>query len=80
MRQRQPKALLFDLGGVVIGIQFDRCFEVWAAAAGKPFATIKSRFAFDEGYAAHECAHISGEEYHQHVCRETRDRTFVRRF
>lgn len=62
-----PKALLFDLGCVVLNIQFDRCFAVWAEASGVPFNQIKERFAFDHGYADHECSRIDGSAYHRHV-------------
>ena len=43
-------ALLFDLGGVVIEIDFGRAFARWAAASGTPADTIRSRFSFDAAY------------------------------
>ena len=40
-------ALLFDLGGVVIEIDFGCAFTHWAGATGMPVETIRSRFSFD---------------------------------
>ncbi|HET6493156.1 MAG TPA: HAD-IA family hydrolase [Burkholderiales bacterium] len=56
-------ALLFDLGNVVVDIDFGRAFEVWARAAGVPAAVIAERFAFDQAYETHECGAIEGPEY-----------------
>ena len=56
-------ALLFDLGGVVIDIDLGRAFTRWAAAAGMPVETIRSRFAFDAAYERHERGEIQADEY-----------------
>jgi 8-oxo-dGTP diphosphatase len=56
-------ALLFDLGGVVINIDFDRMFARWAHHAGQEPAAIRARFSFDEFYARHERGEISASEY-----------------
>jgi putative hydrolase of the HAD superfamily len=62
-------ALLFDLGGVVIDIDWRRVFQAWAEAAQVPASRIAARFAFDAQYEAHErgtidaagyCAHLRG--------------------
>jgi glucose-1-phosphatase len=47
-------ALLFDLGGVVIEIDFGRTVTSWAAAGGVPVDTLRARFAFDHVYERHE--------------------------
>ena len=57
------EALLFDLGGVVIEIDFGRAFASWAAASGTPAETIRGRFSFDEPYERHERGEITGAEY-----------------
>jgi len=57
------KAVLFDLGGVVIDIDFGRVFSKWAADAGCDMAQIRARFKMDDLYKAHETGHISGEEF-----------------
>lgn len=56
-------ALLFDLGGVLLEIDFTRAFAAWATAADVPLGQIASRFAFDEAYAAHERGEIGAAEY-----------------
>jgi len=57
------KALLFDLGGVVIDIDFDRVFASWAGYANQSLKTIKSRFAIDSYYERHERGEIEAAEY-----------------
>ena len=60
-------ALLFDLGGVVIEIDFDRVFQAWAASARVPHSRIAGRFSLDAGYEAHERGEISAEQYCTHL-------------
>jgi glucose-1-phosphatase len=56
-------ALLFDLGGVVLSIDFDRMFARWAYHAGEEPDTIRARFSFDASYARHERGEIGATEY-----------------
>ncbi len=56
-------ALLFDLGGVLIEIDFQRAFAAWGTAAGIPAQSIAGRFRIDEHYAAHERGEIGAPEY-----------------
>jgi putative hydrolase of the HAD superfamily len=56
-------ALLFDLGGVVIEIDFDRVFSHWAQSSNQSLEIIKSRFAFDSNYERHERGEIEASEY-----------------
>jgi glucose-1-phosphatase len=63
MPARPFDALLFDLGGVVLDIDFDRMFARWAQHAGGDPAAIRARFSFDEFYARHERGEISASEY-----------------
>jgi glucose-1-phosphatase len=57
------EALLFDLGGVVIEIDFGRALASWAKAAGTPVDTLRARFSFDEAYQRHERGEIAAGEY-----------------
>jgi len=57
------EALLFDMGGVVIDIDFGRAIASWAAAAGVPVEVIRPRFGFDPAYERHERGEITGAEY-----------------
>jgi FMN phosphatase YigB (HAD superfamily) len=56
-------ALLFDLGGVVIDIDFERAFAHWASCAGSDAALLRERFTQDEPYRRHEIGAIGIEEY-----------------
>jgi putative hydrolase of the HAD superfamily len=57
------EALLFDLGGVVIDIDFDHVFASWAASAGRDPALLRARFTQDEPYRRHEIGAIGIEDY-----------------
>jgi glucose-1-phosphatase len=57
------EALLFDVGGVVIEIDFGRALASWAAAAGAPVDTLRARFSFDDAYQRHERGEIAAGEY-----------------
>ena len=59
----KPKVLLFDLGGVVIDIDFAKVFAVWAKYASCDIAHIRSRFRMDDRYKAHETGQINGSEF-----------------
>ena len=54
---------MFDLGGVVFGIDFESACSHWATHAGVPAETIKSRFRVDEWYERHERGEIGAAEY-----------------
>lgn len=56
-------ALLFDLGGVLIEIDWRRAFTVWAESSGTAAEAIAARFSFDSTYAAHERGEIGAAEY-----------------
>ena len=60
-------ALLFDLGGVVIEIDFGRVFQSWAASARISDSQIAGRFSLDAGYEAHERGEIAAQEYCTHL-------------
>ena len=60
-------ALLFDLGGVVIEIDFGRVFQAWADAARVSHSQIAERFSLDAGYEAHERGEIGAHEYCTHL-------------
>ena len=56
-------ALLFDLGGVIIDIDFARVFESWSVDSGVSVATLCSRFSMDACYERHERGEIPVAEY-----------------
>ncbi|MGB9366957.1 MAG: HAD-IA family hydrolase [Xanthobacteraceae bacterium] len=56
-------ALLFDLGNVVIRIDFDRVFARWAVLAGCDAGQLRERFSYDEAYQRHERDEIDTSVY-----------------
>jgi FMN phosphatase YigB (HAD superfamily) len=56
-------ALLFDLGRVVIDIDFDKALTCWAGHAGCAPAHLVGRFARDEIYQRHETGSIDDAEF-----------------
>jgi FMN phosphatase YigB (HAD superfamily) len=56
-------ALLFDLGGVVIALDWDRAFSRWAADSRQSPDILRSRYRFDGPYEHHERGEIGEREY-----------------
>jgi putative hydrolase of the HAD superfamily len=56
-------ALLFDVGGVVVRIDFNRTFARWAALASCDAALLRQRFSQDPPYQRHERGEIEVAEY-----------------
>lgn len=56
-------ALLFDVGGVIIRIDFNRVFARWAALSGCDQALLRQRFSQDLPYQRHERGEIGVAEY-----------------
>lgn len=63
IRTEEVNALLFDLGGVIIEVNFDRAISVWATHAGMSQDLLKSRFRVDEYYEGHERGEIDEQQY-----------------
>jgi glucose-1-phosphatase len=61
------EALLFDLGGVLINIDFDRALAHWAACAGCDPGLLKARFSRDGAFRDFEAGAISDDEYFKEV-------------
>ena len=62
-----PQALLFDFGGVLIDIDFDRAFRAWAAFTSLSFDELKREFKHDLQYQRHERGEIDATEYFDHL-------------
>ena len=56
-------ALVFDLGGVIIDIDFERVFARWAELARCDPAAIRSRFSQDAAYEEHERGELDARGY-----------------
>jgi FMN phosphatase YigB (HAD superfamily) len=57
-------ALLFDLGGVVMGIDWDRAFQRWGRASHVPPEALATLYTFDEHYERHERGEIGELDYY----------------
>ena len=64
---KEVKALLFDLGGVVIEIDFDRVLKRWEPISKLSFTELKATFHFDAAYEQHERGEIEAAEYFAHL-------------
>lgn len=62
------QALLFDLGGVVLNIDFNRAFAHWQPVSRLSLDEIKARFRFDAAYQQHERGEIDAAQYFTHLC------------
>jgi glucose-1-phosphatase len=56
-------ALLFDLGRVVINIDFSKALACWARHAGCAASDLATRFTPDDSYRHHETGRFSDAEY-----------------
>jgi len=63
----KPQILLFDLGGVVIDIDFDRALKHWQPMSALSLEELRTAFSFDEPYQRHERGEISAGEYFAHL-------------
>ena len=63
MSTRPADALLFDLGGVVMGLDWTRAFQRWGRASHVPPEALAALYAFDEPYERHERGEIDAAAY-----------------
>jgi HAD superfamily hydrolase (TIGR01509 family) len=63
----KPEVLLFDLGGVVIDIDFDRALKHWQPMSSLSLEELRTAFRFDEPYQRHERGEITAGEYFAHL-------------
>ena len=68
MTAGKVQALLFDLGGVVLDIDFNRAFEHWLPVSRLSLDEIKAGFRFDAAYQQHERGEIDAVQYFAHLC------------
>jgi glucose-1-phosphatase len=62
-------ALLFDLGRVVINIDFTKVLACWAGHAGREPSDLAARFKGDEIYFDHERGKVTDEEFFDNLRR-----------
>jgi putative hydrolase of the HAD superfamily len=61
------RAVLFDLGGVVVDIDFDRALSAWARHSRLRLAQLRAAFRVDERYRQHETGRLSDEDFFAHI-------------
>ena len=61
------RALLFDLGGVLLRIDFGRVFAHWQRISTLSLPELRAAWRFDHAYERHERGEIDGAEYFAHV-------------
>lgn len=61
------KALLFDMGGVVLEVDFEKVFQSWASMSALDELQIKSRFQMDKHYQQHEIGQLEASGFFDHL-------------
>lgn len=61
------RAILFDLGGVLLDIDFQRALAAWAPHSRFSPAQLQERFRFDENFHRHETGGLDDEGYFAHL-------------
>jgi glucose-1-phosphatase len=56
-------AVVFDLGGVILEVNFERVFGAWARDAGVSVDSIRHRFRLDADYERHERGEYDATRY-----------------
>jgi len=56
-------AILLDVGGILIDVDFACAFRAWSNASGVPTAEITAKFSFDDAFAAYERGECDGAHY-----------------
>lgn len=60
-------ALLFDLGRVVLDIDFNKVMSIWAGHAGRAPAEVAARFVVDDHFRHHEIGRIDDAAFFQNL-------------
>ena len=61
---------IFDLGNVIVDIDFNRVLGAWSDLSRVPLAQLKQSFTMGEAFHQHERGDISDEEFAQAMCRD----------
>jgi len=67
VNNRNIQTLIFDLGGVVVDIDFNLAFQCWETKSDLSISEISARFKMDSAYKKHETGQISWDEYAEHL-------------
>jgi HAD superfamily hydrolase (TIGR01549 family) len=61
------QALLFDLGGVLLDVDFSRAIKAWAPYSSLSLDGLKQAFKIDPHYERHERGELDAGEYFDHL-------------
>lgn len=61
---------IFDLGNVIVDIDFNRVLGAWSDFSRVPLATLKQNFTMGEAFHQHERGEISDEAFAEAMCHE----------
>lgn len=61
---------IFDLGNVIVDIDFNRVLGVWSDLGRVPLAMLQSRFRMDEAFEQHERGEISDQHFAALLCEQ----------
>ncbi|WP_457278557.1 HAD family hydrolase [Polaromonas sp. P5_D5] len=67
MTTHKIQALLFDLGGVLIDVDFNRVLEYWQPISRLSLEELKATFSADLPYQQHERGEITAAQYFAHL-------------
>lgn len=60
---------IFDLGNVIVDIDFKRALGVWSHLSGVPLALLQHRFTFDEAFEQHERGELTDQQFAASLCK-----------
>ncbi|MBT0727768.1 HAD-IA family hydrolase [Rosenbergiella australiborealis] len=61
---------IFDLGNVIVNLDFTRALGVWSNLSGSPLAHVQQHFQFGPQVERHERGEISDEQFAEALCEE----------
>ena len=61
---------IFDLGNVIVDIDFNRVLGTWSDLTRIPLATLQQHFTMGEAFHQHERGEISDEDFAAAMCHE----------
>ena len=64
------KALLYDMGGVLVRTDHEAVFRHWSSVAGEPIANLRRRWQASDAYRAFEVGSIDFEEFAASLSRQ----------
>ena len=65
---------IFDLGNVIVDIDFNRVLGAWSDLTRIPLATLKQHFTMGEAFHQHERGELSDEDFAAAMCHEEQTR------